>query len=142
MRVHGDKQFIRIRAQMQQSDACAGPAHPTEQARLPVRYPSTRAHPPDLPPDPPAPPPPQLGPCLNLPRASPPAPLHAPGLCSDSQLQLVCGEARAERASPSGPLQPSTRPVLDTGLLIQYKSAIRAYMKAKMHALSLRASSY
>ena len=35
MRVHGDKQCkcIRIRAQMQQSDACAGPAHPTEQAQ-------------------------------------------------------------------------------------------------------------
>ena len=33
MRVHGDKQCIRIRAQMQQSDACAGPAHPTELKR-------------------------------------------------------------------------------------------------------------
>ena len=33
MRVHRHKHSIRIRAQMHQSDACAGPAHPTEQAQ-------------------------------------------------------------------------------------------------------------
>ena len=33
MRVHGDKQCIRNRAQMQQSDACAGPMRPTGKAQ-------------------------------------------------------------------------------------------------------------
>ena len=44
MRVHGDKQCIRIRAQMQQSDACAGPTHQTEQAQ-PLNLPPDRSIP-------------------------------------------------------------------------------------------------